>query len=267
MPGEKTQLEHYHYYCASQRRVEEWVQETEQQLKFSQNGAAPDMLARGFLEDPCLATPVSLSAPDLDKGKGKAREEDISFSSLSSAAVNPHDLLGASFERPSVPHRHHQDDDDSEPPLPIRISTSRHQRKRSRDQQDPSQHASSSRSRPTLGLGSKKIKVDSEEAISGRSSSKHSKNSKDSKYSRQATIGTGTSKSRSSSRKHHHHRTRSSHQHRAGKSIVAYLPYGVIPLLFAMTTGSSVVSLAAAAIMLVGYLCMDYNTEDRRSKS
>ncbi|KAF8894238.1 hypothetical protein CPB84DRAFT_1748559 [Gymnopilus junonius] len=39
-------------------------------------------------------------------------------------------------------------------------------------------------------------------------------------------------------------------------TIFSYLPYGALPLLYALT-GSSVVSFAVAAILLVGYLCVD----------
>jgi len=195
MPVSKTPGEYYRYYCASQHRVEQWVQETGLQLQQCQSSQSDSVQWKGFLEDPGLITPISISCA-LDKGESREIEKDISLAE-------------------HVPRNH---DGSSQ-------SRSRH-------------------------LKSAQMKVeDPDDLATARSSSKHSKKSKLS----MRTISTSKTKPSSASRKRHP-RT----EDNATQSMLVYLPYGVIPLLLAMTTGSSSVSLAAASIMLAGYFCLDH---------
>jgi hypothetical protein len=113
----------------------------------------------------------------------------------------------------------------------------------------PRNHDGSSQSH-SHDLKPTQMKVeDPDDIATARSSSKHSKKSKLS----MRTISTSKTKPSSASRKRH-----SRTEDNATQSMLVYLPYGVIPLLFAMTTGSSSVSLAAASIMLAGYFCLDH---------
>ncbi|KAF9035550.1 hypothetical protein BJ165DRAFT_1509921 [Panaeolus papilionaceus] len=60
-------------------------------------------------------------------------------------------------------------------------------------------------------------------------------------------------KSRSTSTKH-------------SPAIYRYLPYGVLPILFAVAE-PSLPTVAAAVMLLIGYMCMDYEIQNPRSKS
>lgn len=197
MPVSKTPGEYYHYYRASQRRVEQWVQETGLQLQQCQSSHSDLVQWKGFLEDPGLLTPISIPCA-LDKGK-------IGESDIQECKRLPYDPR--SHEGSSQPQEH--------------------------------------------DLGSKQVQVDPIDIATARSSSKHSKKSKRS----MRTIS--TSKSKPSSRNHH-----ARIKDNPSRSILVYIPYGVIPLLFAMTTGSSSVSLAAASIVLAGYFCLDNKVGD-----
>ncbi|KDR81164.1 hypothetical protein GALMADRAFT_1123082 [Galerina marginata CBS 339.88] len=48
-------------------------------------------------------------------------------------------------------------------------------------------------------------------------------------------------------------------------TITSYLPYGVLPLMYAVT-GSTALSVIVALILLAGYLCVDYETQRPSSK-
>ena len=325
MPGEKTPQEQLQYFCASQRRVEQWVQETEQELLQLHAGsgvgaargaaasgnavasssrvglgkgnavasgsgtrppvppvavarAPPSLLAQGFLNDPGLATPISLAVPidialsrSQSRGgavevnaKGKGRAVDLPgsypFSSHGASPTRPsaqtHTSLRGTLNLDPI-------NDYEAPPLPVLIRPQQQllqqdqdQRKRSHDLHEL--HDQHHRAKPD----SKKLKGDPAEALLPRiSPSKHSRDSRESRKS----------KSSSSSSK----RRRSSHHSRHADSdsnILAYIPYTLIPLLFAFTStsgwGWAMVSPAgivvvAALAVLVGYFYLDSGNEGK----
>ncbi|KAF9524398.1 hypothetical protein CPB83DRAFT_861296 [Crepidotus variabilis] len=298
MPIEKTPVEYYQSYCASQRRVEQWVSDTGQHLEQPQGGPSQQPEWKGFLEDPGLITPISMATP-LDKGK--SRETDSQPPDITDRLTGS-EKTKSSLRIPGALAVSSASDAQSRlQPLPTSSSS-----KRTLDNDTIKEGQSSILEVPTASHSrtqeSKKIRSYPPEDILDdltlpRSSSKHSK---ESKHTRR-TLETSKSKQSlsSSSRKHrererekerdrdrervrdpsrsHTHRTRSrSRKHRDDSldladwaPILAYVPYGIIPLLFAMTTGSTSLSLAAAAIMLAGYFCVDYaknNSTERSSR-
>jgi len=227
MPITKSPFEYYRYYCASQRRVEEWVQDTALlQTSLTQSPTTATQWL-GFLEDPGLATPVA-PASHLDK------REDRHL------AGNPeHDFQS---------HPQHQTRETARP-----------------DQVHGPETPHAAGDRATLfKKGSHDDSTPSgEKPVADRvpalpSSSKHSKDSKQSRH---------TSKSKNSSSRSSRKRQSRKGDDDIHRSFFVYFPYGVIPLLFAMTTGSSAVSLAAASIMLVGYFCLDYTSTPQKRHS
>ena len=237
MPISKSPLEYYRYYCASQRRVEQWVQDTE---RLSQTSPVQSERSttqwRGFLEDPGLATPISLFLP-LDKSKPESEDQHLTgvpkFGSQDSSL----------YPTPEVERlcEAHELDDDSSRALNQRRPPLSTMPQGSRNDSTPSQ--------PTRAVSQKSRTDETPVTVHVPVVPTSSKLSKDSKQSR----NTNTSKSKSSlSRKRQHRKVH------AYRSIFVYVPYGIIPVLIAMTTGSSAVSLAAASIMLAGYFCLDF---------
>jgi len=221
MPVSKTPLECYRYYCASQRRVEQWVQDTGhhqlQQSQGSQSNSNSTQQWHGFLEDPCLVTPISMPPP-LDKAEADAFH------------LNSHDLDGVNKPENDV--------------------NGNSQRRRGRSASVRKDDHDSIRPRPRT-LEDTRISPKDDVTVAP-SSSKRSKNST---QSRQTSKG---KPSYSSSRKRRRIQ-REEDGGKANRSTLGYVPYGIVPLLFAMATGSSPMSLAAASIILAGYFCLDYN--------
>ena len=216
MPVSKTPLEYYHYYSASQRRVEQWVQDTGHQLQQSQGSQPNSIQWQGFLEDPCLATPISMS-PLLDKAE---KDQADAFH------VHSHDLHGTNG-----------------------VENGNNQRRKCRSASVRKEDDDSSRSRPrTLEVARISPKDD---VTVAPSSSKHSKNSAQSGQTLKSKLSHGSSRKRRPLRKED--------GGKENRSILVYVPYGIVPLIFAMATGSSPMSLAAASIILAGYFCLDYN--------
>ena len=224
MPITKSPFEYYRYYCASQRRVEEWVQDTALlQTSLTQSPTTATQWL-GFLEDPCLATPVA-PACDLDKREDRH---------LAGSPEQVHD---------SQSHPHHQTreaarQNQTHVPETPRAAADR-----------PTLFKKGSQDDSTPSRGDEKPVADRVPALP--SSSKHSKDSKQSRH---------TSKSKNSSSRSSRRRQPRKEDNDIHRSFFFYVPYGVIPLLFAMIIGSSAVSLAAASIMLAGYFCLDYTS-------
>ena len=195
MPGELTQAEFYHYYTASQRRVELWVQETNktlsirgQETQFHQK----DIIS--FLPSPQqtqtqLPPPIQpLPTPSNLKEQESSSHDAAGKPSRLSSRSKGHDIL---TRAPSRQRAH-----------------------------DPSR----SRSRPSSG--SKKITKGHDKPTT--------------KASRTSTRPRGTG--------------RHSSEHTSG--LAAYIPYGVLPLLFAVT-GTSTLSIVAGVILLSGFVYVE----------
>ena len=235
MPISKSPLEYYRYYCASQRRVEQWVQDTGQTIPSSP--AQSETQWRGFLEDPCLATPISLPPPLDHRREPKHESEDRRLAGV----LEQESQVYPQYPTPEIDHAHDIDHD-------IPHATS--QRRPSvtttpKGTHDDSTRLQRSRAGTQRPRSDEKPVGDLVPALP--SSSKHSKDSKQSRHTSKSK-----NSSSSSSRKRKEAETR--------RSVFAYVPYGIIPLLFAMTTGSSAVSLATASIMLAGFFCLDYTS-------
>jgi len=195
MPGELTQAEFYHYYTASQRRVELWVQETNKTLSIQgQETQLPEKDILSFLPSPQqtqtqlppqiqpLPTPSNLKeqeSPDQDVAGKPSR--------LSSRSKG-HDIT-----RTSSKHRAH----------------------------DPSR----SRSRPSSG--SKKIARGHDKPTTKASRTTSTRPRSPGRHSSEDTSG-----------------------------LAAYIPYGILPLLFAVT-GASTLSIVAGVILLSGFVYVE----------
>ena len=218
MPITKSPFEYYRYYCASQRRVEEWIQDTALLQTLTQSPTTATQWL-GFLEDPGLATPIS-PARHLDERKDRH-------------------LLGSNSQsHPQLQIREAEPPDQAHVPEAPCAAGDRATlfKKGDHDDLTPS------------SAGEKPI-TDRVPALP--SSSKHSKGSKQSRH---------TSKSKNSSSRSSRKRQSRKEDDVIRRSFFVYVPYGVIPLLLAMTTGSSALSLAAASIMLAGYFCLDFTS-------
>jgi hypothetical protein len=223
MPISRNPLEYYHYYCASQRRVEKWLQDTGPGSPPQSETSTMQWL--GFLEDPGLATPISRPLP-LDKPKceshlaGIPEHNSQDHPSPETELMRTHDggPLAAGECRPSLTATSKECHGDS----------ALSQRSRAGSQQLP--------------RSDEKPAADHVPAVPTSSN--------DSKRTSKSKNSNSSSSRRRQSRKEVDIRP----------SIFAYIPYGIIPLLFAITTGSSAVSLAAASIMLAGYFCLDYTS-------
>jgi len=186
MPGELTQAEFYHYYAASQRRVELWVQETSKTLSIQgQETHLPEKDILLLLPSPPQPQTQPLPAPS--KEQESLIQDTSGKPQQPSSHSKSHDIT-----RPSSKHRAH----------------------------DPSR----SRSRPSSG--SKKI------------ARRHEKPTKE-VASRTSTRPRGT---------------RHSSEHSSG--LASYIPYGVFPLLFAVT-GPSTLFIVAGVILLSGYVYVE----------
>jgi len=249
MPISKNPLEYYRYYCASQRRVEQWVQDTERLSQssplLSTSSTTPQW--RGFLEDPCLATPISPPLP-LDRREPKCEPEKWHL-----AGVPEHDSqVCRSAPTQEIEGSHYLDHSSSRATSQSRTPSTTAP-KGGHDDSSLSQ-------RPRAGSQQLTLVENpvADHATAVPTSSKHSKDSKQSRNtSKSKNSGTSSSKKRRFREDVGGHR-----------SNFGYVPYGIIPLLFAVTTGSSAVSLAAASIMLAGYFCLDYTStaEKRHSR-
>jgi hypothetical protein len=197
MPGELTQAEFYHYYTASQRRVELWVQETNKTLSIQgQETQLPEKDILPFLPSPQLTqTQLPLPIQLLPTTPSNLKEQE---SPDQDVAGKPPRLSGRSKDhditRTPSKHRAH----------------------------DPSR----SRSRPSSGS---KLKI----------ARGHDKPT--TKASRTST------------------RPRSAGRHSSedtSSGLAAYIPYGVLPLLFAVT-GASTLSIVAGVILLSGFVYVE----------
>lgn len=195
MPGELTQAEFYHYYTASQRRVELWVQETNKTLSIQgQETQLPEKDILSFLPSP-QQTQTQLPPP-----------------------IQPLPIPPSNLKEPESPDQ----DVAGKPP---RLSS----RSKGHDiTRTPSKHRahdpSRSRSRPSSG--SKKIARGHDKPTT--------------KASRTST------------------RPRSTGRHSSEDTfgLAAYIPYGVLPLLFAVT-GASTLSIVAGVILLSGFVYVE----------
>ncbi|KIM39481.1 hypothetical protein M413DRAFT_191880 [Hebeloma cylindrosporum] len=207
MPGELTQAEFYHYYTASQRRVELWVQETNKTLNTIQ-GQETQLTEKdiiSFLPSP-QRTQTQLPLP-----------------------IQP-------LPTPTPTNLKEQESptQDVAAGKPPRLSS----RSKSNDIiRTPSRHrVHDSRSRPSSG--SKKI--------DHRGYDKHAIT----KASRSSTRPRGAS--------------RHSSEHTPG--LAAYIPYGVLPLLFAIT-GASTLSIVAGIILLSGFVYVEQFHENHMQET
>lgn len=191
MPGELTQAEFYHYYTASQRRVELWVQETNKTLSIQGQETQFDIVS--FLPSPQqtqtqLPPPIQpLPTPSNLKEQESPNQDAAGKPSRLSSRRKGHDIT-----RTPSKHRTH----------------------------DPSR----SRSRPSSG--SKKIPRGHDKPTT--------------KASRPSTRPRGTSR----------------HASEVTSGLAAYIPYGVLPLLFAVT-GASTLSIVAGVILLSGFVYVE----------
>jgi len=239
MPITKNPLEFYRYYCASQRRVEQWVQDTGRLIQSSPvQSESSTTQWRGFLEDPCLATPISLPPP-LDS---REPQHDSGDGYLSDIPEQGYQV----YPQCPTPETELQDQTHDL----YRDSPCATSRRRPFATTPKGSHDDSTR--PRAGslqqISDEKPVGDSAPAVP--SSSKHSKDSKHSRHtSKSKNSGSSSSKKRQTREETDIHR-----------SIFAYVPYGIVPLLVAMTTGSSAVSLAAASLILAGFFCLDYSS-------
>jgi len=211
MPGELTQAEFYHYYTASQRRVELWVQETNKTLSIQARaqGQATQFLENdiiSFLPSPQqtqtqLPLPIQHQHQPLPTPSHSQLKEQESPTSQDAAAGKP---------------------------PPRRSSRSKGHEITRTSSRDRAPHSPShSRSRPSSG--SKKI------AARG-----HHK------------LTTKASRSASPPPRPRH----SSEDTSSG--LAAYIPYGVLPLLFAVTqAGASTLYIVAGVILLSGFVYVD----------
>lgn len=311
MPIEKNADDYYKSYCASQRRVEQWVSETEKQILQEQGqGSSPASQQpewKGFLDDPGLVTPVSMAPMTLAKGKSRETqaETDVGSMAVSDPTHRLSQLTHRSAAGSSAPKASIIETSDTQgrrmvvptmtattAPTTTTIPPSSSKRTLDQHRLPQSQETTPTRSRT---LDNKKSKIDlgmssfkfepPDDTLNDlpRSASKqsHSKELKHSQ-SRRTLDSKGKPISTSSSRKHRSV-SRSHKPSRSTRSpafdldfsdltpMLAYVPYGVIPLLFAVTTGSIGLSLAAAALMLVGYFSLDSGSSrererDKRSK-
>lgn len=245
MPITKNPVEFYRYYCASQRRVEQWVQDTGHLIQSSPAQSETSTTQwRGFLEDPCLATPISLPPP-LNKREPRHESGDGYLSGIPELEESP---LHPQCPTPETELLTHDLDHDS----PRATSQRRPFTTTPKGSHDDS-------TRPRAGSQQQRSdeKPVGDHAPAVPSSSKHSKDSKQSRHtSKSKNSGSSTSRKRQSNTEVDIHR-----------SIFAYVPYGIIPLFVAMTTGSSAVSLAAASLVLAGFFCLDYTSTVSLSSS
>jgi len=196
MPGELTQAEFFHYYTASQRRVELWVQETNKTLSIQgPETQLPEKDILSFLPSP-QQTQTQLPPP--------IRPLPISRS-LKEQESPGQDAAGK----------------------PPRLSSSRS--KNHGITRTPSKHRvhdpSRSRSRPSSGT--KKIARGHDKPITKASRSTSTRPRGAGRHSSEDTFG-----------------------------LAAYIPYGVLPLLFAVT-GASTLSIVAGVILLSGFVYVE----------
>ncbi|PPQ80712.1 hypothetical protein CVT25_001832 [Psilocybe cyanescens] len=196
MPGELNAVEYYHYYQASQRRVERWVQKTDKELRAAATGSAAQ-----------TSSPVVVVN---EEKKGKGMEDR-------SVTVQQHQ------------QQHHQQQ---------HRQGEQHDRRRRLERTSSSKHRTSdgrshSHSRPSSG--SKKIRTSHTSGLPGQPNPK------------------------ASSRHAHPRRESSRTAYSTGDiTLSSYLPYGVLPLLYAIT-GSPALSVIAAILLLAVYLYVDYD--------
>ena len=214
MPGELTQAEFYHYYTASQRRVELWVQETKKTLSVQAQtqGQETQVLENdiiSFLPSP-QQTQTQLPLPiqhhqSLPTPTSQLKEQESPTSQDAAAA--------AAVGKP--------------PRLSSRGKGHELTRTSSRDRAHNPSH---SRSRPSSG--SKRIAARGHHKLT-------------------------TKVSRSSTPRHRH-----SSEH-TSSGLAAYIPYGVLPLLFAVTqAGASTLYIVAGVILLSGFVYVEQLHED-----
>jgi len=211
MPGELTQAEFYHYYTASQRRVELWVQETNKTLSIQARAQGQDTQFLendiiSFLPSPQPQLPLPIQhqhqpLPTPSHSQLKEQESPTSHDAAAAAAGNPPPRLSSRSKGHEI----------------TRTSL------RDRAQHNPSH----SRSRPSSG--SKKIAARGHHKL------------------------TATKASRAASTPRPRH---SSEDTSCG--LAAYIPYGVLPLLFAVTqAGPSTLYIVAGVILLSGFVYVD----------
>ena len=214
MPGELTQAEFYHYYTASQRRVELWVQETSKTLSVQAQaqGQETQFLEKdiiSFLPSPQqtqtqtqLPLPIQHHHQPLPTPTSHLKEQESPTSQDAAAAA-------AAGKPPRLSSR-------GKGPHEITRTSSR-----DRALHNPSH----SRSRPSSG--SKRIAARGHHKLT-------------------------TKVSRSSTPRHRH-----SSEH-TSSGLAAYIPYGVLPLLFAVTqAGASTLYIVAGVILLSGFVYVE----------
>lgn len=181
MPTEQSQLEYYHYYRASQRRVQQWVQKTSRELDSAARSSSSDL----HLND-------GDNVKDAGSGSGSG---------------------GGSGSR----------------------------RRKSRRTRSPS---SSRRQIHT------QMDISSSRSRGGPSSSSRRKKNQATKTTPDHHDG-HTTPTPTRSRKPYYYSS-------DGLAISSLLPFGLFPLLFALTP-PSVATLFSATILLAGYFCVDYS--------